>query len=151
MLGGAETGVEVVALFVEQGQVEPARAVDQQVETGAQVARDQIHDAGMATVAVEDQQLAHAGARDRFADVGPEPQHGLGPQRERAGKALVLGAQPDRLGRQDVGRTGCRQMRPGCRQDPLDQIGIDRQRQMRAVLFDRGNRQHGNGALGIEA
>lgn len=147
---GGKAGVEVVAVFVEQWQVEPAGVADQKAKAGADVACDHVHQAAVAAVAVEDEEFAHAAAGHGCGDVEPEVEDGLGAQREGAGEALVFGAEADGLGGQGVdGRIG-RQVRRGGLQDAVEQVGIDGQGQVRAVLFGGGHGQDGDGARGVE-
>lgn len=147
---GTEAGVEVVAMFVEQWQVEPAGVVDEQAKAGADVACHHIHQAAVAAVAVEDEEFAHAAAGHRCGDIEPEVEDGFGAQREGAGEALVFGAEADGLRGQGVNGRIRRQVWCGGLQDAFEQVGIDGQGQVRAVLFGSGHGQDGNGARGIE-
>lgn len=147
---GGKAGVEVVAVFVEQWQVEPAGVVDQKAKAGADVACHHIHQAAVAAVAVEDEEFAHAAAGHRCGDIEPEVEDGFGAQREGAGEALVFGAEADGLGGQGVDRGIGQQVRRGGLQNAFQKIGIDGQGQVWAVLFGGGHGQDGNGARGIE-
>lgn len=147
---GGKAGVEVVAVCVEQWQVEPAGVADQKAKAGADVACDHVHQAAVAAVAVEDEEFAHAAAGHGCGDVEPEVEDGLGAQREGAGEALVFGAEADGLGGQGVDRGIGRQVRRGSLQDAVEQVGIDGQGQVRAVLFGGGHGQDGDGARGVE-
>ncbi len=147
---GGKAGVEVVAVFVEQWQVEPAGVVDEQAKAGADVACHHVHQAAVAAVAVEDEEFSHAAAGHRCGDVEPEVENGFGAQCEGAGKALVFGAEADGLGGQGVNRGIGWQVWCGGLQNAFQKIGIDRQGQVRAVLFGGGHGQDGDGARGVE-
>lgn len=117
---GGKAGVEVVAVFVEQWQVEPAGVVDEQAKAGADVACHHVHQAAVAAVAVEDEEFAHAAAGHRCGDIEPEVEDGFGAQREGAGEALVFGAEADGLGGQGVDRGIGQQVRRGGLQDAFE-------------------------------
>ncbi|MCY1363150.1 hypothetical protein D9M69_498980 [compost metagenome] len=125
-----------------QRQVEPAHAVDDQAVRGAQFARHDVHRAHMAAVGVEQHQLLHAGARHARADLVPHADQRLGREGERAREARVLGAQADLLGRQEQRRQLRRQQRQRGGHDAVGQHGVHAQRQVRAVLLGRAQRQH---------
>jgi predicted TIM-barrel fold metal-dependent hydrolase len=70
-------------------------------ELAAQSHGEEIDERLLAAVRVEHDQLAHAGARDAAADVGPGVEQRGVADRERAREARVLGAQAHVLGRQN--------------------------------------------------
>jgi hypothetical protein len=110
MFFGAEQFVHIIALPVDQRQVEPAHAVNQHIETSTQVTCHDVHHADLAAVGIEQDQLPDTGARHRLADLGPETDHGFARERERAGKALMLGAEAHSLRRQKQHRHISRQV-----------------------------------------
>ena len=141
----AEQGVEVLSVFASQRQVEPAHAVDQQVKPGTQVTRHDVHHADVATMRIEQHQLFNARRGDRLTDVRPQPDDGLILQRERAGKARVLGAQAHGLRGQKQHTQRIGQMRQGRRHHALHQHRVHTQRQVRAMLLGGRHGQHRNG------
>ena len=150
VLLGTETRVDVLPLCVQQRQVEPVDAVDQQPQARAQVARHQVERAHLAAVAVEQHQLAHAAGGHTLTDLGPDAHQRLGLERERAGKAGVLGRKAHRLGGQEQrGQVG-RDVRQCRRHHAVDDIRVHRQRQVRAVLLGRRHRQHRDGTGAVE-
>ena len=91
--------------------------------------------------------LLHAGARDRRAELGPGFDQRCGRQRQRARRMQMLVRLADRLDRQDadvevVGQDGDHLV-----QHALHDRRVGRDRQMRPVLLDRGDRQHGDRRL----
>lgn len=143
--------VEVLSLGVDEGQVEPADAVNDEVEAASEFARHDVHHAGVAAVSVEKHEFAHACLRDGSADVGPEGDDGFGSEIQGAWKALMFGAVADGLCGQDVGREFCRGMCCGCTQNGFDDVCIDRQWQVWAMLFGGGDGQDGQAGRWIHA
>lgn len=98
--------------------------------------------ADLAAMGVEQQQFAHAGRRYTVADLGPDTNQGFRAQCQRAGKTRVFIALADFLGRQYQHRQVGRQLwQRGC-DDRIDQIAVDRQREMRPVLLGGTHRQN---------
>ena len=129
---------------IQQRQVEPVDAVHQQTKPGAQVPRHHIKQADLPAMGVEQHQLFDTRGGHGLGDVGPQPEDGVGFERECAGKRRVFRAETDGLRGQKQHRLAGRQVRQrGCH-NTLDQGGVHVQRQMRAVLLNRGHGQHGN-------
>jgi hypothetical protein len=114
-----------------------------------QVLRDDARHVRLSAVGVHEHQLAHAGAVHRFADLVPDPHQRPGAERERAGERGVLVALADLLRGQNqhARRRDARQR--GIEHRAAD-AGVDVERQVRPVLLDRRDRQHGDRALRIE-
>ena len=95
---------------------------------------------------IEQHQLFHARGGDRLGQLGPEPDHGFGFQRQRAGKTRVLGAETNRLrGQKKHGQISL-QMRQRGSHYAVNQRRIDIERQVRPMLLDGRHGQHGNAA-----
>ena len=107
-----------------------------------------VHDLGLAAVAVQQHELAHPGARHALADFGPERHQRLGTGGQRAGEADVLDREADRLGRQHEHGQRVRQQRQGAGDHPLVDDAVHRDGQMRPMLLDGCDRQHGNRVRG---
>jgi hypothetical protein len=101
-------------------------------------------------VAVGDDQPADAGARHALADFGPQPGEGLGRQGQGAGERLVLVGLADRHQRQKRGRQIGRQPAQHLVDDTLIDARVDRDREVRSVLFDGADRQHRDHPLAVE-
>ncbi|MCY1368886.1 hypothetical protein D9M69_558920 [compost metagenome] len=142
----AEHRIQVAAGLIQQRQMEPVHAVDQHAQPGAQVARHHIHQAHLPAVGVEQHQLLHAAGRHALADLGPQAQHRFGFQRERAGEARVFGRVAHGLRGQEQRGQIRRDVRDARGDHTVGDVGVHRQRQVRAVLLDRGHGQHGHGA-----
>ena len=145
VLVGTEERVHILVLCIPQRQIEPAHAVHQHVESRTQITGHDVHHTDLPPVGVEQHQLANSRCRHRFADVGPQPQDGLGLECERARKTRVFGAQADGLRRQHQHFQHRRQMRQRRSQYAVDQYRVHAQRQMRTMLLGGGNWQHGDG------
>ena len=120
----------------------PANRDGEHAEPRTQVARHRFHGGDVAAMARHQHELAHAGARQAFAELGPGRHRGRGRQCERARKRQMLRRNADALHRQKRdGQVGGQKLLYA-RQIGFGDIGIDAERQVRAVLFDRGQRQH---------
>ena len=124
----------------------PADGDRQHAEPRAQVARHQLHRRDIAAVAGDQHELAHAGAREAFADLGPGSDRGRRRQGQRAGKGEMLDRNADALHRQEGHRQVSGEHIADARQIGFGDERIDAERQMRPVLLDRGKRQHGDPA-----
>src|SRR5260370_6155345 len=115
-----------------------------------QLAGHHVHQLRLAAVAVEDDELAHAGAGHALADLGPDADQGLRGMRERAGKREVLVA----LAHAGDGQHRDRQLRRQQLERPAEDRLVDRavhaHRQMGPVLLDRSDRQDRDDAPGVE-
>jgi hypothetical protein len=111
-------------------------------EAHPQVLRDDPRDVALAAVRVDDHQLAQPRAVHRLAELVPQPHQRLRAEGQRAGEGEVLVALADRAGRQREHR----RVRRGARERRVEHAGDDRrvdlERQVRAVLLDRRDRQH---------
>ena len=132
------------------GEGPVAHRDDQQRETRAQLARDDVHRRRVAAMRVEQHQPTQAGARHALPDLRPHPQQGLAGEVERAGEGEVLGRMPHRQQRQGEQRELGRRELERAREQASGEVGVDRQRQVRAVLLDRAQRQHGDRAIAVE-
>ena len=150
MLVGAELRGHRRARLVEQRQIKPVDAIHQHAEPGAQIPRHHIEQPDLTAVRIKQHQFVDAGGRHRFGNFRPQANEGVGFERQRAGKARVFGAETDRLRRQKQRGQIIRQVRQRGGNDALGQRRIDVERQVRAVLFSRGHRQHGDAARQIE-
>ena len=90
VLFSAELGIHILALLIHQRQVEPVHAVDQHAQTGPQVARDHIQQAHLSAMGIEQHQLLHAAGGHAFGDLGPQAQHRVCLEGERAAKPRVF-------------------------------------------------------------
>ena len=113
--------------------------------------RDDAHDLLVAAMRIDEDELAHAGAGDRRAELGP------GLDQRRWPEASACPAHADaRWTCRPPGPAGCgcRDRRAGMRdhlvQHALHDRGVGRHRQMRPVLLDRRDRQDGDRRLGID-
>ena len=134
-----EEGVDVIA----ERQSKPVGAEHQHVESGAQIARHDIHHAQLPAVRIEEHQLFDASAVNAFANFRPHRDQGFGFEREGAWKAQMFIAFTHLLCRQKQ-RPGGAKVRQCRRDHAIDQICIHRNRQMRPMLLDGSNRQHGD-------
>ena len=100
------------------------------------------HRRAVAAVARDHHQLLDAGARDALAERHPALQRDLRRQRQRARIVDMLGGNPDRLQRQERRGNGVGQKLAHPRQIGLRDHDVGADRQMRAVLFGRRQRQH---------
>src|SRR5260221_9673492 len=114
----------------------------------AEVARDDLHDLRLAAMAVHQDEFAQPGTVDAFTDLGPQPDQGLGAQRQSPGKGLVLVRLADLHRRQHEDAVGHQRHRRA--HDALIDDRVDAERQMRPVLLDRGDRQNSDDTLDIE-
>jgi hypothetical protein len=87
--------------------------------------------------------------RDALADRHPFLQRDIGRQRQRARVIDMFGGNADRLQRQKGDGKRDRQQLAHPRQIGLADQDVGFQRQMRAVLFGRGQRQHRDPARGV--
>ena len=118
----------------------------QHVEFCAQTHGNQIDQWHLATVTVEDDQFAYTGACDATADVEPALHQHLRINAQRAMKIRVLKAVANVHGRQhEHGQIISNQLQTTTHDAVVDK-SIGAQWQVRAVLFDRGDRQHRHGA-----
>jgi hypothetical protein len=107
----------------------------------AQLPRREIDQRDVAAMAVDDDELLHAGATHALADLNEGAQRGFGRQRERARIGAMLVRCADRLHRQDH-HAGARQQRAHAREIGLRDVGIDPHGEMRPVLLHRGDGKH---------
>ena len=133
-----------------QRQVVPTAAVNNQAMLRTQLTRHHIHQPHIAAMGVEHQEFFHTGARHRGTDVAPHLNQSLWRQMQSACKRGVLGAQAHGLRGQHQHRVCDCQMRQGGIDHALHQHGIHRQGQVRPVLLGRAQRQHRDGACGVE-
>ena len=143
------SSVENVAVGIAEAM--PADGDRKHAEPRAQIARHRFHRRDIAAVAGDEDKLAQTGARQTVAELGPGRDRGRRRQRQRAGKSQMLGGNADALHRQERHRQIVRQQIADARQIGLGDVGVDAERQMRAVLLDRGKRQHRDPARGIAA
>ena len=129
----------------------PGRDHDQHAEADPQVARDQLDGLQVAAMAGHQHELAQAGAMQRFGDLAPRLEGGRGGKRQRAGEIEVLVRLADLLHRQERHRQSLRQQGAHARQIGLADVAVDAERQMRPVLLDRRDRQHGDPAHRVGA
>ena len=129
----------------------PADGDRQHLQPRAQIARHRFHRRDIAAVAGDEDKLAQAGARQAVAELGPGRDRGRCRQGQGAGVGQMLGGHADALHRQERHREIVRQEIAHARQIGLGNVGIDAERQMRAVLLDRGERQHRDPARGVAA
>ena len=150
-------GVDAVPLLlsperaVRIAEAMPADRHRQHAEPRAQIARHDFHGRDIAAVAGDQDQLAHAGARQALAELGPGRDRGRRRKRQRAGIGQMLGGDADPLHRQERHRQVFGQDFFDPRQIGFGDVGVDAERQMRPVLLDRGERQHGDPARGVGA
>ena len=134
---------------IRYAEAKPARGDDEHLMMRAQILRHQRHRRAVAAVARHHHQLPDPGSRDAFADRHPFLQCDVGRQRLRAGIIDMLGGNADRLYGQESDRKCCRQQLAHARQIGLADQDVGFQRQMRAVLFGRRQRQHRDPARGV--
>ena len=122
----------------------PVHADHEHLVTHAQLPGDDVDNRDVAAVRVEQHHLAHPGAGDRGADLAPRRDHRLGAQSQRSGIAQVLVALADGLGREEDGGAVLGQRSGRLARERIDHAGIDRQRQVRAMLLHRAEGKHRN-------
>ena len=128
----------------------PAGLHRQHGEPHPQFARHDAHDLLVAAMRIDEDQLPHAGAGDRSAKLGPGVDQRRRRQGQRARRIKVLVRLADRLDREEADVEIVGQMFDHRFQHALHDRGVGRHRQMRAVLFDRRDRDHGDGDLGVD-
>jgi hypothetical protein len=124
----------------------PADNDSKQPEPRAQVARNQFHRGDIAGMAGDKDEFANPGSRHALAKLGPCRDRGGGRECERAGIGEVLSRNADALRRQERDRQVRRQIVPHPPQVGFGNERIDAERQMRPVLLDGCERQHGDPA-----
>ena len=129
----------------------PADGDGEHAKPRAQVARHQFHGRDIAAVAGDQHELAHAGAREAFAKLGPGRDRGRRRKCQRARIGQMLGRNADALHRQKCHRQVFGQQVCDPRQIGFGDESIDAERQMRPVLLHGGERQHGDPARGFGA
>ena len=117
----------------------------------AQILRHQRHRGAVAAMARHHHQLPDTGAGDAFADRHPRLQRDVGRQRLRARKIDMFGGNADRLQRKESDGDRDRQHFAHPRQIGLADQDIGFERQMRAMLLGRRQRQHRDPARGLAA
>ncbi len=131
-------------------EARPARGDDEKPVMRAQILRDQRHRRAVAAMARHHDELLRSPAR---ATLSPSAIHFLqrdvGRQRQRAGIVDMLGGNADGcIGRKVTGKRGGQQFAHPCQIGLADQdVGFERQ--MRAVLLGRRQRQHRDPARGV--
>ena len=111
-------------------------------EVGAQILRQRFQDAAIAAMAVDDGEVARRqAARDRASEVAQQRAHAGKRQRQRAGRPFVLAREADGERRQLPTIVGLAEARDDAAGVFLGQHGVGVERQMRAVLLDRADRQ----------
>ncbi len=119
---------------------EPRRADREHAEFHPQLAADDLHHLGLATMRVPEHDLAHAGPPGTLGDLEPHAGQHVVREAQRAGKGQMLVRLADRQSRQDQGRQIVRHQGDGARHDPGVDGGIDPHWKVRPVLLDRANR-----------
>ena len=94
--------------------------------------------------------LRIAGPRDAFADLGPQSDERFRRQRQCARKRHMLVRLSHRHQWQECHRQIVRHERNKASDDAADDRGIDTDRQVRPVLLDGRDRQHGNDAFALD-
>ena len=118
----------------------------QHVVADAELARDDVDHRHVAAVRVDDDQLLDAGAVDAVADVEPEFCRRLPGAGQRSRRRDVLVRFADRLHRQERHRQVVGQELDRPPDHALGDAGVGVDRQMRPMLLDRRDRQHGDPA-----
>ena len=127
---------------LRRAEARPAGGDREHAALRAQILRHQHHRCTVAAMARHHHELFHARSRDAFADRHPFPQRLPGRERLRARVIGVLGGNADPLHRQETDGQVRRQQFLQPRQIRLADHDIGLERQMRSVLFGRGQRQH---------
>ena len=117
----------------------------------AQFARDDAHDVDIAAVGIDDHHLPQPGFGNLRTNRRPDGDEQLGTERQRAGAVDVFVGLADLLCRKHQDIQILRPLPLQLRQHAGRDGDIRCDRQMRAVLFRRGDRQNGNRGLGGEA
>ena len=138
-LGFAEQVVEI------DGS-EPGAADRQHAEFDSDVAADDVDEADLSAVTVEDQQPPRAGPRHAAGDIEPDLPQCLGGNRQRALEGEMLVGLADPLHRQNQHIDAVGEAGDGLREDRLAQRGVDGDGQMRSVLLGR---RHGEDHDGV--
>ena len=117
----------------------------------AQVARHDVHHADLSAMGIQKHQFLDAGTRHASAQFHPDRHQCLRRQGQRAGEANVFRAQADLLGGHEQHRQVGWQVGQASLNHPVDEGGVHTHRQVRAVLFGRGDGEHGNGLFKLGA
>ena len=127
---------------------EVVRAHHQHAPGGAERECGQVEHGPVAAVRIQQHEPAETRTRDVFADFRDRCQQGLRRETQGAREMRVLEAHPDREGRQQADRHIGAQLRERRVTEPAGDIEIRGQRQVLAVLLDRGERpeRHGTGS-----
>lgn len=80
----------------------------------------------------------------------PELQSGLGAQGECAVKRLMLGAEANLLNGEQEGGQAIRYMWRSGLENAIEDVSVDREREVRAVLLGGSHGQNGHGTLCVE-
>ena len=124
----------------------PAHRDRQHPKAGAQIARHEFHDGDIAAMAGDEHELADAGAREAFADLGPGGNRRRCRERQRTRKRDMLDRDADALQRQKGYRKFVGKAVANPRQIGFGDECVDAERKMRPMLFHRRKRQHRNPA-----
>src|SRR6218665_2677692 len=133
-----------------QTQGKPVRSDHHHGLLLTQIACHDVHHAHLAAMAVVEHQLAHAGPGDTGADLFAQRDRGACRKRQRARIARMLIALAVGQGGQKKHRQRIGQMRQTGAHDGVDGGGVGGHRQVRPMLLDGAQRQHGNQPLTVE-
>ena len=124
-----------------RAEAKVGRSHDHHFQVHTQPLGNDVDDLRLAAVTVEDHHFTKAGPRDRVADLAPQADQGFGRCRECARKVAMFQAVADRLGRQDQHRDIVWHPLQHSTHDAITDGGVGAERQVRAMLLNRSDRQ----------
>ncbi len=136
--------------FIHVNQPRPHRRDRVHAELDAQLAANDLEQLRLTAVRVEKQYFADAGTMHAFAELEPDPRQRFVGQRQCARESEVLVGFADGHHRQHKRGVVGRHQFDRARDDTCIDRGIDPDRQMRAMLFDRTDRKDGHNAIRVD-